>query len=292
LLPSIFGMGGNPMWVEGEQLQRLDSAFELGRTTDIDRLLDEIFASGGREGAAPTVCAVCRRDLIRGEFGRPGLVASTCPEGHGAWMSPDALGTLRRLADDHATNVRARRRITVLSAILALTLTALLVSASLTGGSIVPRWITAKPMTAVEQQYLGALLAVLKDGIGNRLNIEGVLKTDSEPETYAAVYEIYRRRAEDVIARLRALEAPERLRPVHDRIVRAAERQIEFYGDFTAARARDRSTDLARMLGHPALRESDYDLRTAWDLIRQTYPDLAPATLETIDTLLCQFDAI
>ena len=60
----------------------------------------------------------------------------------------------------------------------------------------------------------------------------------------------------------------------------------------TAARARDRSTDLARMLGHPALRESDYDLRTAWDLIRQTYPDLAPATLETIDTLLCQFDAI
>ena len=30
-------------------------------------------------------------------------------------MSPDARQTLRRLVDDHATNVRARRRITVLS---------------------------------------------------------------------------------------------------------------------------------------------------------------------------------
>lgn len=42
-------------------------------------------------------------------------------------------------------------------------------------------------MTAAEQQYLGALLAVLKDGIRNRLNIEGVLKTDSERDTYTAV---------------------------------------------------------------------------------------------------------
>lgn len=285
-------MATNAMWVEGQQLARLDSALELGRTSDIDRLLAEIFATGGREGTTPTACAICRRDLIRSELGRPGLVASTCPEGHGAWMSPDALGTLRRLADDHATNVRARRRITVLSAILAAALAALFVSASLTGGSIVPRWITAKPITAAERQYLGALLAVLKDGAANRMNVEGVLKTDSERDTYTAVYEIYRGRAERVVARLRALEAPDRLRPVHERIVRAAERQIEFYGDFTAARARDGSTDLARMLGHPALRESDYDLRSAWDLIRQTYPDLAPATLEAIEAHLCRFDAI
>jgi hypothetical protein len=106
------------------------------------------------------------------------------------------------------------------------------------------------------------------------------------------VYEIYRGRAEHVVARLRALEAPERLRPVHERIVRAAERQIDFYGDFTAARARDGSIDLARMLGHPALRESDDDLQAAWDLIRQTFPDLGPATLQTIEAHLCQFDAI
>lgn len=292
MLLCILGMGGKAMWIGGEQLTRLDSALELERTTDIDRLLAEIFAAGGCEGATPTACAVCRRDLTRSELGRRGLVASTCPEGHGAWMSPDALGTLRQLVDDHATNVRARRRITVLSAILALSLAALVVSASLTGGSILPRWITAKPMTAVEQQYLGALLAVLKDGIANRTNIEGVLKTDSEPDTYTAVYEIYRSRAERVVSRLRALEAPDRLRPVHERIVRAAERQIDFYGDFTAARARDGSTDLARMLGHPALRESDYNLRAAWDLIRQTFPDLPPKTLRTIEDHLCQFDAI
>jgi len=106
------------------------------------------------------------------------------------------------------------------------------------------------------------------------------------------VYETYRCRAERVVARLRALEVPDRLQPVHERIVRAAERQIDFYADFTAARARDGSIDLARMLDHPALRESADDLQAAWDLIRQTYPDLGPATLQTIEAHLCQFDAI
>src|SRR3989442_7829710 len=100
-------------------------------------------------------------------------------------------------------------------------------------------------------------MMVLEDGAANRMNIEGVLTTgDSEPDTYAAVYEIYRRRAEDVIAPLRALDVPERLRPVHARVVRAAERQVAFYGDVTAAQDNDQSDDLARMLGHPATNDA------------------------------------
>ncbi|MBI2493195.1 MAG: hypothetical protein HYV94_14035, partial [Candidatus Rokubacteria bacterium] len=83
-------------------------------------------------------------------------------------------------------------------------------------------------------------------------NIAGVLKTDSEPDTYAAVFGIYRGRAVAVIARLNALTVPRRLRPAHDRI----------------------------------------KLHTAWDLIRRAYPDLAPAVLKPIEDHLCKFDVI
>ena len=122
--------------------------------------------------------------------------------------------------------------------------------------------------------------------------VEGVLKSESEADTYAAVYDIYRGRQQDVLARLERLDVPARIKPAHDRIVKATERQIEFYGAFTEARMRDDSVNLARMLAHPALRSSDYELRAAWDLIRGTYPGLDPATSQTIEGALCQFDVI
>ena len=63
-----------------------------------------------------------------------------------------------------------------------------------------------------------------------------------------------------------------------------------FYGDFTTARVNGKPTDLARMLGHPAAREASYELHTAWDLIRRSYPDLPPTHLKFVEEHLCQFD--
>ena len=148
------------------------------------------------------------------------------------------------------------------------------------------------PITAAERRYLQQLMAVLDDGIRHRRDVEGVLKSESEADTYAAVYDIYRGRQQDVLARLERLDVPARIKPAHDRIVKATERQIEFYGAFAEARVRDKSADLARMLGHPALRESDYDLHAAWDFIRQTYPDLDVSTKQAVEGHLCQFDVI
>jgi hypothetical protein len=119
-----------------------------------------------------------------------------------------------------------------------------------------------------------------------------MLQSKSEPETYAIVYQIYRERQSGVLARLQGLDVPARLRPVHDRIIVATEPQIAFYGAFTEARTRDDSVDLARMLGHPALRSSSYQLHAAWDLIRGIYPGLDPATSQTIEGALCQFDVV
>jgi len=284
-------MGSQATWIEKRQFERLGSALGEGRATDIDRLLTEILASGGREGSTPAACAVCRRELVRCELGQPDLVASTCPTGHGAWMGFDALEALRRLVHAHAAGVRTRRRITVLGGVLALSVAALAATWLLTDAPILPRSITARPIPVEEQRYLGQLMAALEDGATNRTNVEGVLKAgDSEPDTYRAVYDIYRGRAEHVIGRLRGLETPERLQPAHARIVKAAERQLVFYGDFTEARIAGKPTDLARMLGHPAARESSYELHTAWDLIRRLYPDQSPAELNPIERRLCHFD--
>lgn len=284
-------MASQATWIEKSRFERLGSALGEGRATDIDRLLTEILAGGGREGSTPAACAVCRRELVRCKLGQPGLVASTCPTGHGAWMGVDELEALRRLVDDHAASVRTRRRIAVLSCVLALSVAALAATALLADGSLFPRSITARPIPVEEQRYLGQLMRVLEDGAMNRRNVEGVLKAgDSEPDTYRAVYDIYRGRAENVIARLRALQTPERLQPAHDQIVKAAERQIVFYGDFTTARIDGKPTDLARMLGHPAAREASYDLHTAWDLIRRLYPDRPATDLSPVEQRLCQFD--
>jgi hypothetical protein len=284
-------MSGQATWIEKGQLERLGSALGEGRATDIDRLLAEILAGGEREGSAPTACAVCRRELVRCGFGQPGLVASTCPVGHGAWMGLDALEALRQAIDGYAASIRARRRIMVLCGALAISVAALGASVLLPGNSITRRPTGPRPIPADEQRYFGQLIAVLEDGASNRRNIEGVLKAgDSELDTYRAVFDIYRGRAEDVIARLRRLDTPERLQPAHDRIVRAAERQIVFYGDFTTARIKGQATDLARMLGHPAAREASHELHTAWDLVRRLYPDQSPAQLDPIEQRFCRFD--
>jgi hypothetical protein len=50
--------------------------------------------------------------------------------------------------------------------------------------------------------------------------------------------------------------------------------------------------DLPNLLGHPDLRESDYDLHRAWDLIRQTYPVLDPRLAEAIERHLCNLDIV
>ena len=71
----------------------------------------------------------------------------------------------------------------------------------------------------------------------------------------------------------------------------AAERQSGFYRDFKEARVGN-AAHLPNLLGHPDLRESDYDLRRASDLIRQAYPVLDPKLAEEIEGHLCKLDIV
>jgi hypothetical protein len=243
---------------------------------------------------------VCRRDLARGHLAHSPVPIYSCPEGHGSWLDGAGVTALQRLLQTRTSSAQAtapaslaegRRRL--LTGLLMASLAALAFAFVLapppprSGKTVAP----PSPMTTAERRYFAELTALLDDGIANRRNVDSVLKSEASAEAYTAAFEIYRARQDGFLRRLDALSVPTRLRPAHDAIRRAAERQVGFYRDFKAARVRD-PRDLPSLLGHPDLRESDYDLHRAWDLIRQTYPVLDPRLAEAIERRLCGFDII
>jgi hypothetical protein len=282
------------MWLTGTSLERIDSALGRGEAADVDRLLAEILAGASSAEPTPTVCAVCRRDLTRGHVGHSPVLIYSCPEGHGSWLDGSGVATLKTLLHDRAATPApaagpARGRLTVLITLLMVSLAALAGTMFLTSAPV--GGPAPSPMSLAERRYFDELIVVLDDGIMNRRNIDGLLKSPSRPDIYVSGFEAYRLRQERFLRRLDAVTVPSRLRPIHERIRTAAERQIGFYRDFTDARTRNPDA-LPDLLGHPDLRESDYDLHRAWDLIRQTYPLLDPRLAEAIESRLCHLDIV
>ena len=156
-------------------------------------------------------------------------------------------------------------------------------------------WIPAKTGSFTrhdELAYFVALVRVLDEGVSNRMNMDGVLRTSRTPTQYERLYELYRQRQSGVLGRLERLDPPPRLRSVHGRILVAAVEQIRFYERFMRAKAHDRAIELRDLLGDPALQTTNTELHTAWDEIRRLYPDLDPATSSAIEMRFCGFDAL
>ena len=313
------------MRIAGDRLQVIDSALDGGRRDDVEQLLADIFRSGRGEGAVPTTCPTCRRDLVRNPLSGVGLHVSACPDRHGAWMTSDVIETLHRFVAEHTTlAARKRHQLRVLNRLLAVLAVAVL-------GAIVFTYPERVVVTAVETvaryydwrvsesywpsrglvytwwqiptktssidvhdelQYFHRLVTLLDDGITNRLNIDGVLKTRRAPAEYAALYEIYRGKQLDVLARMRRIDVPDTLKPIHARMLVATEAQIRFYRSFLDAKLEDPSADLARMLGDPALRSASGELHVVWDEVRRRYPRLDAETGAAIESHLCGFDVI
>ena len=127
--------------------------------------------------------------------------------------------------------------------------------------------------------------------ISNRLSMELTLKTTRTPEELAAGHAQYREKQVHVLTSLRSLDVPAKLRPVHDHILVATERQLEFYQAFVAAKSVDPSADQARMRQHPALVSTDRELHAAYDLVKQLSPTLDRTIDQALDQHLCAFDA-
>jgi hypothetical protein len=346
------------MWVEQTGLAEIDTKLRYGATDEVDQLLREVLSAPAAPTAVPVCCPTCRRDLVRQPLAIAGLFGSACPEGHGAWLSPEVTDSLRALVGHRAADGR-RHRIVLLGVLVGLSLIGLAIVSWPQRPSTAPRairevtpapgavdqttpvdrhavgtprtpaekstipvapttidrvdnarlsesywpdrpWPGARPIPLKESRidvyeelvYFDQLLSVLEVGITNRLNMEGVLAVRRSPERYTALYAVYRERQENVLERLRALPVPGRLQPVHDPIVRATERQMAFYGEYTRAKAQDPTIDLRRMLAHPDLREQNQLLLQAWTRVGQLYVGLDTPTHEAIYYHLCGFDTI
>ncbi len=313
------------MWIDGNRLQVIDSALERGRRDDVERLLADIFQSNAKQGEIPTTCPTCRRDLARNTLPVVGLYVSACPDRHGAWMTSDVVETLRRFVAEHATlAARKRHQLKVLNrlfVVLALAVVTaivftyperVVVSAVETvssyydwrvseaywpsRGLVYTWWQIPTKASSIdvhdELLYFTRVATLLDDGITNRLNIDGVLKTRRSPAGYAALYEIYRGRQLNVLARMQRIDVPQKLKSIHARMVLATEEQIRFYRIFLDAKLKDPSTDLARMLGDPALQTTNRELHAVWDEVRRLYPRLDFDTSAAIEAHLCGFDVI
>src|SRR5437773_1002400 len=311
------------MWIEGNRLQVIDSALGRGRRDDVERLLADILKSNAK-GEIPTTCPTCRRDLVRNALPGVGLYVSACPDRHGAWMTSDVVETLRRFVAEHATlaarkrhQLRLLNRLLFVLAILA-PIAVLLTYPERTVMMIVAAvdsfydnrvsetywpsrgWVykTSIPTKASsvdvhdELLYFHRLLTLLDDGITNRLNIDGVLKTRRAPTEYSALYEVYRGKQLDLLERMRRMDVPDKLKAIHGRLIVSTDRQIEFYRVFVDAKMKDPSVDLGRMLGEPALKTVNEELLTAWAEIKGVYPNLDTETSRAIEHHLCGFDVI
>src|SRR5438094_7959886 len=222
--------GGRAMWIEGERLQVIDSALERGRRAEVEQLLADVVRTPAGADAIPSACPTCRRDLIRNPLPGVGLFVSACPDRHGAWMTSDVVETLRRFVDEHATvAAKKRHQLRVLNRLLVILGVAVVTAIVFTypervvvsavetvssyydwrvseaywpsRGLVYTWWQIPTKASSIdvhdELLYFTRPVTLLDDGITNRLNIDGVLKTRRSPAAYAALYEIYRGRQLD-----------------------------------------------------------------------------------------------
>ncbi len=310
------------MWVASDRLQVIETAVERGQRGDVGRLLVDLPSSTDRSGPIPVACPTCAHDLVRHTLPTGTLSVTACPAGHGAWVAGDDVDALRRFAGERATaKARAgpRRRVPGrLLAVLAVVVPLGLLATH--RGRIVTTvvglvdayydhqvdedywpargWVYKERISAKaggidagdELRYFARALALLDEGITNRINVHGVLKTRRTAAEYERLYAIYHERQRSVLDGLRGLAPPRRLARVHARLLAATQAQIRFFRAFVDAKLADGGVDLGRMLDAPDLKTANGELESAWSEIRRLYPRLDAETGSVIEHHLRGFE--
>ena len=143
-----------------------------------------------------------------------------------------------------------------------------------------------------EPRYLAGVAELLDEAISNRVNLDRALRTRRAAAEYRRLLDDFRSRQLGFLVALERLEPPARLILFHERLRAATHEQIAFYAAFVAAKARDASIDLDRMLEHPALRASSADIRAASEHLRRLYPSVDGRAEAAIEARLVWFEIL
>ncbi len=121
--------------------------------------------------------------------------------------------------------------------------------------------------------------------------MDGVLQTN-RVSAYAPVFQFYKLNQAMVYKHLKELEPPRQLRVFHQHTLDSLEAQIQFYEIFTAAKIKDPSLNLSKMLRDPLLQKASMELHFAYGELLRLYPDLDAKTRYAINRRLCHSDVI
>ena len=147
-------------------------------------------------------------------------------------------------------------------------------------------------MDGVEYAYWKAWVAIMHEGIANRMNVQEALDQQLSVDDYKAVFLEYRDRQEEMLNRLSQLQAPDRIATFQNYIVDAGKDQIRFYEAYAAAKIEDPKRSFAEFRTHEDLKTSDKKLWDAYHYFQSLYPGINKAANDAIEQRLCWFDIV
>lgn len=308
------------MWLENQEFRHLGTAIRKGERGDIDKILSHIFELENFPQPVPAVCPQCNLPLVQKALPYLEIFVKACPNQHGVWMNQQVSAELRHfIRKQMFMKGQSRYRLYSLNRTLLVLFAAFVL---IYGPPVLVRyyWNTRNQMLNArisenywpqrnfnfpamplkesvidhyeDIAYFQNMLALLEEGISNRMNIDAVLQTRRSPEEYAALWNLYQKRQENFLQELKAVSPPGKWRAFHEHLMRATESQIHFYAVFAEAKSYDPKMDLSKMLDHPALKQTNQELWAAYRNFQTLYPHCDSQTNNALETRLCWFDII
>ncbi|HTL48696.1 MAG TPA: hypothetical protein VL688_11620 [Verrucomicrobiae bacterium] len=301
------------MWLQNHEIKTIQQVIRNRKGMLLSRLLQDVLKEAPATDPMPAGCPVCRQKLVSKAFPYLEFFVKACPNQHGLWMSAEVCTKTRGFIQEQIAMLARRQYHLKLSLICAsvLLLMNLMVRASNPLGDFlrhraqtieyqqvnedhwplrVDRDYFPMPMQsaalgrAEEMFYFQQLVDLLSEALSNRINIDAVLKTQKEPDRYWALYDFYRNQQGAVAARLEQMEVPEKLAPLHEKIMAALAKQMEFYETLTREKAKDEHADVKSLAQDRALQASNQLLQEAHALLLTLYPDLDKAARLAVES--------
>ena len=320
------------MWFDQSKIEALASALKSGRKDGIENILHDVLTVGTNpDPNVPTFCPRCGKPFVQKPLLYLLMVVKTCPDGHGVWLSADNARKIKLYFEQHLPAPGGPRyKVKSFSVFAYMVGIAVAIfnfyhhsnSDRPSGTGFYPNykktysmehlqkvnpqyWPTrdfsqwnAFPANQIvitnpeELGYFQQWIALLNEGIVNRLNMNDALIAKRPSGEYTDVYYFYADRQNEVIRRMRDLYPPERLQAFHDYVVDAAVSQVAFYEDYARQKTDDASLQFNQLLDHPKLKDCDKKLWAAFHEFERVYPDRDAMTNSAIEQRLCWMDLI
>ena len=304
------------MWVEENKISTVENLFNF--RAELEPILIQVL--NDRTTPLPEFCPQCGKKPVNKRYDQVAFSLKACPDGHGAWLTPQVAEKIRDFIDSNEGKIPApvnRKymgfRLVAIFIGIALGIvsgywkdnhksksTAVAPSPKISSqywpSRIFKNWYplpeNISGMDSQELAYWKIWCAIMEIGISNRMNVQEALDADNKTDEYFAVNNKYRQSQEYMIQRLSDLPQPERLKPFHQYVLSAADDQMRFYEEYTKARAGNKNVKFEEFRENADLKAGDQKLWDAYHNFQSLYPSRDKATNDAIERRLAWFDII